>query len=33
MDVKSEFLNGVIEEEVYVAQPPGFIDFQKPNHV
>ncbi|GJY25884.1 retrovirus-related pol polyprotein from transposon TNT 1-94 [Tanacetum coccineum] len=33
MDVKSAFLNGVIDEEVYVAQPPSFIDFQKPNHV
>ncbi|GJV52835.1 retrovirus-related pol polyprotein from transposon TNT 1-94 [Tanacetum coccineum] len=33
MDVKSEFLNGVISEEVYVAQPPGFIDFAKPNYV
>nr|GEV38342.1 copia protein [Tanacetum cinerariifolium] len=26
-------LNGFINEEVYVAQPPGFIDFVKPNHV
>jgi hypothetical protein len=24
MDIKSAFLNGVIKEEVYVQQPPGF---------
>ncbi|GJU24151.1 retrovirus-related pol polyprotein from transposon TNT 1-94 [Tanacetum coccineum] len=33
MDVKSAFLNGFINEEVFVAQPPGFIDFEKPNNV
>ncbi|GKB86997.1 retrovirus-related pol polyprotein from transposon TNT 1-94 [Tanacetum coccineum] len=33
MDVKSSFLNCFINEEVYVAQPSGFIDFEKPNHV
>ncbi|GKC05999.1 retrovirus-related pol polyprotein from transposon TNT 1-94 [Tanacetum coccineum] len=33
MDVKSAFMNGFINEEVYVAQPPGFIDFEKPDHV
>nr|GEU52137.1 zf-CCHC domain-containing protein/DUF4219 domain-containing protein/UBN2 domain-containing protein [Tanacetum cinerariifolium] len=33
MDVKSAFLNGFINKKVYVAQPPGFVDFEKPNHV
>ncbi|GJS30630.1 putative reverse transcriptase domain-containing protein [Tanacetum coccineum] len=33
MDMKSAFLNGFINEEVYVAQPLGFIDFAKPNYV
>nr|GEW09243.1 copia protein [Tanacetum cinerariifolium] len=33
MNVKSSFLNGFINEEVYVAQPPRFIDFEKPDHV
>ncbi|GKB92438.1 retrovirus-related pol polyprotein from transposon TNT 1-94 [Tanacetum coccineum] len=27
------FMNGLINEEVYVAQPSGFIDFEKPDHV
>ncbi|GKF91439.1 copia protein [Tanacetum coccineum] len=30
MDEKSAFLNGFIIKEVYVAPPPGFIDFEKP---
>ncbi|GJR50206.1 copia protein [Tanacetum coccineum] len=33
VDVKSAFLNGFINEEVYVAQPSGFIDFAKSDHV
>jgi hypothetical protein len=33
MDVKSVFLNGYIEEEVYVRQPPGFENSMFPNHI
>ncbi|GJT23857.1 putative ribonuclease H-like domain-containing protein [Tanacetum coccineum] len=33
MDVKSAFLYGTIDEEVYVSQPPGFVDPKHPNKV
>ena len=33
MDVKSAFLNGPIQEFVYVEQPPGFEDPKFPNHI
>nr|GFB68119.1 ribonuclease H-like domain-containing protein [Tanacetum cinerariifolium] len=33
MDVKTEFLNGPPKEEVYVAQPDGFVDPDHPEKV
>ncbi|GKD99775.1 putative ribonuclease H-like domain-containing protein [Tanacetum coccineum] len=33
MDVKCAFLYGTIEEEIYVHQPPGFVDPAHPNRV
>jgi hypothetical protein len=33
MDVKSAFLNGVIQKEVYIRQPPGFENLKYPNRV
>jgi hypothetical protein len=33
MDVKTTFLNGEIEEEVYIEQPDGFVIHAKESHV
>ncbi|GJS53606.1 putative ribonuclease H-like domain-containing protein [Tanacetum coccineum] len=33
MDVKSAFLYGTIDKEVYVSQPPGFVDPDHPKKV
>ncbi|KAK4857146.1 hypothetical protein QYF36_025054 [Acer negundo] len=33
MDVKSAFLNGFLQQEMFVEQPKGFVDAHHPNHV
>ena len=33
MDVKTTFLNGNIDEEVYIEQPEGFETFDRESHV
>ena len=33
MNVKSAFLNGMLQEEVYVERPKGFVDPHRPDEV
>ena len=33
MDVKTAFLNGELDYDIYMSQPEGFVDEDKPNYV
>ena len=33
LDVKTAFLNGIIDHDIYMSQPEGFVNPDKPNHL
>ena len=33
MDVKTAFLNGLLDEDIYMTQPDGYVNEDKPDYV